>query len=405
MIYSFSFKNYCSFAEKVTVSFEEIRKGVETNNNMFINTPLGTRLSKIMIVIGSNASGKTNALKALAFVAWYVRNSFSQLVGEKTDIPTDSFLFNEKQNDVSEFELVFEQNKNVYKYILHLCRTHVVKEELYRKEETNFFNYLFKRNWNPQIEASDIVVQNLNLKPEILKKILRKNVSLVAAAVAIKNEDLLGIAEYFERIVCNVRRKGKIWNPATLGESGLSEATKTYAQNEELFNKVKEFLRNSDLGLDSVSIDSTLLGIDGKKSYLPFGLHKVDDKEYKLDMNYESSGTKNIFVLLSLLLPVIEKGGIAVIDELEVDLHPHALPKIIELFVNPAINPNNSQLFFTSHSMDILNYLEKEQVILVEKDSRCRSSLFRLDELKGVRRDDNIYAKYMSGAYGGVPNF
>ncbi len=194
MIYSFSFKNYCSFAEKVTVSFEEIRKGVETNNNMFINTPLGTRLSKIMIVIGSNASGKTNALKALAFVAWFVRNSFSQLEGEKTDIPTDSFLFNENKNDVSEFELVFEQNKNVYKYILHLCRTHVVKEELYRKEETNFLNYLFKRNWNPQIEASDIVVQNLNLKPEILKEILRKNVSLIAAAVAIKNEDLLGIA-------------------------------------------------------------------------------------------------------------------------------------------------------------------------------------------------------------------
>ena len=41
---------------------------------------------------------------------------------------------------------------------------------------------------------------------------------------------------------------------------------------------------------------------------------------------------------------------------------------------------------------------------LVEKNKECKSEVYRLDELKGVRRDDNIYAKYMAGAYGAVPN-
>ncbi len=133
-------------------------------------------------------------------------------------------------------------------------------------------------------------------------------------------------------------------------------------------------------------------------------MHKVNEKQYKLPLAFESSGTKNMFVLLHFLLPAIEHGGVAVIDELEIDLHPHALPQIIELFANPATNPNNSQLLFTSHSLEILNHLEKEQVVLVEKKQECKSELYRLDDLKGVRRDDNIYAKYMAGAYGAVPN-
>jgi hypothetical protein len=111
-----------------------------------------------------------------------------------------------------------------------------------------------------------------------------------------------------------------------------------------------------------------------------------------------------MFVLLHFLLPAIEQGGLAVIDELEIDLHPHAVPQIIELFANLATNPKNSQLLFTSHSLEVLNHLEKEQIVLVEKKQECKSELYRLDDLKGVRRDDNIYAKYMAGAYGAVPN-
>ena len=163
-----------------------------------------------------------------------------------------------------------------------------------------------------------------------------------------------------------------------------------------------------DLGLDDVSLEEaemrdTKTG-EAKKIYLPYGVHKVGDKRYSLPFAFESSGTKNMFVLLHFLLPAIEQGGVAVIDELEIDLHPHALPQIIELFANRSTNPNNSQVLFTSHSLEILNHLEKEQVILVEKKDGARSELYRLDDLKGIRRDDNIYAKYMAGTYGAVPN-
>ena len=280
MIYSFTFKNFCSFADNATILFEDIRKGVETRSNMFYDTPAGDRLNKVMIVIGPNASGKTSALKALAFLSWFVRNSFVGLEGEKEPIPVDNFAFSDDKESISEFELVFDHKDVVYKYILHLCRTHVVKEELYRKEDTRHFNYLFKRNWNPQAESSDIV-QRINLKTEILKEILRKNVSLIAASVAIKNDFLTDIAGFWEKIISNVNRMGKSWDTSSLGERGLFEATEAYNKNQNLFVKVVQFLKDIDLGLEGVLIEegearNPKTG-EAKKVYLPYGVHKVKD--------------------------------------------------------------------------------------------------------------------------------
>ena len=231
---------------------------------------------------------------------------------------------------------------------------------------------------------------------------------MISTSVAIKDDLLIDIAGYFNKIMCNVHRIGKYWETSSLGDQLLSGATKVYKQDDNLFKKAEAFLRGFDLGLDGIAIeevaDTRANSVKSEKILLPFGLHKVNEKNYRLPMYFESNGTKNMYVLLQFLLPVIETGGIAVIDELEIDLHPHALPKIIELFTSPTINSKNSQLLFTSHSLEILNHLEKEQIILVEKQKDCRSELYRLDELKGIRREDNFYAKYMAGTYGAVPN-
>ena len=36
--------------------------------------------------------------------------------------------------------------------------------------------------------------------------------------------------------------------------------------------------------------------------------------------------------------------------------------------------------------------------------NRSGSDIWRLDTMQGVRRDDNLYAKYNAGAYGVVPD-
>jgi len=95
---------------------------------------------------------------------------------------------------------------------------------------------------------------------------------------------------------------------------------------------------------------------------------------------------------------------LAVIDEFENDLHPLMLEPILDLFANPETNPLAAQLIFSTHAIEVLNLVEKSQVMLVEKDEDCLSQAYRLDSIEGIRNDDNFYAKYMAGAYGAVPN-
>ena len=182
---------------------------------------------------------------------------------------------------------------------------------------------------------------------------------------------------FWDKIISNVNRVGKMWETSSLGEQGIYEAAKLYKKDIDLFGKVTKFLKDIDLGLDDVRIQETEEKNQFKersKYYIPYGIHQINNKQYELPFAFESSGTKNMFVLLGFLFPAIANGGVAVIDELELDLHPHALPRIVGLFADPSTNPKNSQLIFTSHSLEVLNYLRKNRLFLLKKEIIAEAS-------------------------------
>ena len=74
------------------------------------------------------------------------------------------------------------------------------------------------------------------------------------------------------------------------------------------------------------------------------------------------------------------------------------------MFASPVKNPNNSQLIFSTQNYSVMSKLDKQQITLVEKQKNGSSSTFRLDDISGIRTDENYYLKYLSGEYGGVPN-
>ena len=99
---------------------------------------------------------------------------------------------------------------------------------------------------------------------------------------------------------------------------------------------------------------------------------------------------------------ILAQGGVALIDELENDLHPHMVEPVLDLFANKSTNPHHAQIIFTCHTPEVLDLLHKAQVLFVEKTD-CESVAYRGDEIEGLRSDDNLRAKYMSGALGAVP--
>ena len=74
------------------------------------------------------------------------------------------------------------------------------------------------------------------------------------------------------------------------------------------------------------------------------------------------------------------------------------------MFASPVKNPNNAQLIFSTQNYSVMSKLDKQQITLVEKLKNGFSNTFRLDDINGIRTDENYYLKYLSGEYGGVPN-
>lgn len=361
-----------------------------------IPTTDNKKASKVMAIVGANGSGKTNILKSLAFIHWFIKDSFLNLKPDEA-IPVETHFLGDETP--TEFEIEFELNNYIWLYRLALTKQRVLHESLYRKEYR--FVYVFKRDWDEVSQNYEVKMKDeFDFSQKEARKV-RENASLIATA-----------AQYGQPLALMFVRLNVRTNLTMMGKYNFTDmeqlfsAAEFLAKHPETLEKLSGLLTQWDLGLSEVLIkEQTVTDKSGVKNtvYLPMGIHSIGENHYELMMWQESSGTRSAFVLLSKLLPILQTGGLVVIDELESDLHPHMVAAILDLFFSPESNPHHAQIVFSTHSHEVLNMLYKEQIIMVEKDIKLNTEAYRLADVSGIRVDDNIYAKYMAGAYGAVP--
>jgi hypothetical protein len=350
-----------------------------------------------MAVVGANGSGKTALLKPLVFLAWFLKSSFQA----PADAPIPVTPHFSARDEATEMTVEAEDSDGVlWRYVVRLTSERVLHEALYQ-QKVKGFSYVFVREWDAEARTYEVRQQGFGMAPAEARKV-RENASLVATAAQYGVPLALRLQSL--HVQSNVVAGGRLTFRA---ESDLPAAAKYFAGDETAREHMVALLKAWDLGLSDVDlqeISSQQAGQEAVKFWFPFGVHTDrQGRSQHLTFLEESSGTQSAFVLLSRLLPVLNRGGLAAIDEFENDLHPHMLEPILDLFANEQTNPHGAQILFTCHAMEVLNVLHKSQVMLVEKGSTCESTAWRMDDIKGLRNDDNFYAKYMAGAYGAVP--
>ncbi|MDP2947859.1 MAG: ATP-binding protein [Nanoarchaeota archaeon] len=403
MIHSFSCKNFYSFGNLTAVNFTVNDKA--PMNNGYFTTPSENRLSKVETVIGANASGKTNLLKVLPFLKWLIINSFN--INPIAALPVKTFAFGELKNKPTELSVDFEMEGNIYTYSFALDAKKIFFEELKVKNKSAkkiTSKKVFSRKWNNEIEKYEFDDTNFNL-PKEFEKLLRTNASIISTAIRLNHKESQDIANYWQKIETNVVEAGWVGDQLLPNASlQLVDALDFYSENKNdvLKKAAEKLLSRFDLGLESFDIEKEKkengFSIKDVKVAHSFG----GQTEY-LPLRYESSGTKQLLIILKTILLVLTNGGIAILDEFDVNLHPEMVLSLFDLFIQPETNPNNAQMIFSTHSHQILSKLDKYQIILTEKNKKGESESWRLDEMSGVRADDNYYTKYIAGAYGAVP--
>lgn len=396
MIKNISFSNFYSFYKEHVISFEISQKPSKSLYDINHNEE---RINKVVSIVGANGSGKTQLIRPLAFMSWFISSSYiSQKPLDEIPYKAHGLYINEK----TELSIIFILEEEEYKYSLVLKQNQVLKEYLYKKTSRSF-SYIFKRERDNVDDEFTYKQKGFDFTNRVARKV-KGNASIISAAYMNDSDVAKKFIQYFTNSFhSNITVSGR----DNYSENYLIDSARFFYENQTLNTKMNKIICELDLGINSVKINEIEIPTaDDKlqKIYLPVGVHKDNKgRAFELPFFDESSGTKSLFVQLRRILPILEVGGIAIIDELDNDLHPHMLPILIELFKFKHTNPNNAQIIFTCHTPEILNILKKHQIYLVEKEN-LQSEAWRLDEINGLRSDDNLYAKYYAGSLGATPN-
>jgi len=169
-----------------------------------------------------------------------------------------------------------------------------------------------------------------------------------------------------------------------------------YEQSTDLSNSALQNLTRLDVGIENILFEKTAEG--------PLMIFKHQGQDLLLPLVYQSHGTQQFLKFYPIIHSVLERSGVAIIDELDTAIHPMILPEILNWFYSKTQNTKNSQIWITAQNPTLLEELTKEEIFFCEKDYLGETTIYGLKDIDKVRRDDNYYKKYLSGIYGAVPH-
>ena len=116
-----------------------------------------------------------------------------------------------------------------------------------------------------------------------------------------------------------------------------------------------------------------------------------------------SGGTHRLLRLVPSIVRVLTKGGILVVDDIDLRLHPNLLASLFGIFMHRDTNPHRAQLVATMHHVGLLPMLLRNGVAIrfVER-SPDGSTTLRNGDIPGDC-NDGLVDHYLAGHYGAVP--
>ena len=403
MIKTFKVRNFYSIKDEQTISFAITRKDHKDDSSF--RTSLGSLLNNTVAVLGHNASGKTNLLKALSFCVWFVKNSYTLLADGKS--PIMGVLPHKLSKDnLSRFELIFENNGREFQYKIYLSKEMVHYEFLGEKKQRGYsVVYEIKRTQN----CDSFLHFNLPAltKGDKDRFAMRKNISLFSFLQNTGHLPKFGLP-YLVRCDSNLGLFGRDESDSSTLFLKLRMAFDSNLSRRE---KIIKFIKKLDCGItDFIDKEDYIVfahknnPTDVRRVKNIFFKHATNNAEFELDFFNESNGTQRILCLLDRIFDSLEKGKLLVWDEIDASIHPLVVREIIKLFSNSDYNKTNAQIIFSTHAPLLLNDRNKTQIILVERNNKLASEVYRLDDVEGIRNDDNFCNKYLAGSYGAIGN-
>jgi len=408
MIQEIKIKNFLSFKDEVTFSFEATKDKFAEEYQVVEVVP-GVRLLRFAMVYGANASGKTNLLIAFKFLRDFWRKQASNVEERTGVIP---FLFDRvTPTEPSRFELVFYVGGIKHHYLLELDENQVSLEKLcYYKsvQPTMLFVRKFKDGKSDITYNPSVIKLSMTEKEKISLECL-KNMSFFAALgkVNVNLPELYAVRDWM------VSHFEKMIDP-TLSLTESAEAQ--LSEDVSLKNYLVDYFKNTNFDISNIEttvtevssannpFNSIISKITIKQYHTSFEhlvKNEQENEKYNLPISLESYGTRRIFGLATAIYNIQKKNGFLLVDEIEASLHPKFLEKLLFEYFK---NKSQSQMLVTIHDdslLDLVNDLiRKDSIWFTEKKASGTSDLYRLTDFRGLNRLSSIRSAYRLGRFG-----
>lgn len=425
MIQEIKIKNFRSFKDEVTFSFEASNdKFAEDSQVVQINE--NTRLLRFAIVYGYNASGKSNLLDVFEFLYdfWFYKP-------KDMDVKTGTIPFKLDKSSPTEptkIELVFYVEDTKYSYLLELDEHQVYLEKLsyYKSVQPT---KLFERRLENGQSVIDFNLKISNIVKEKITVECLKNMSFFAA----RKQANASIPEIDAAMAWMTNKVHQTISPST---NLTKYAQRMTSKDNELIAYILDFLREADFNITNFKTDAInqpypeevvemVLGSDKlseeekeiikqvpfKKDFRTDFEHTVENERgvesYILTSGYgeESRGTLRTLGIETALYSIMKENAFVAIDEIETSFHPKLLEKILFEYLR---THSRSQLLVTTHNDGLLDLVDdlirKDSVWFTEKKKSGVTDLYKLTDFRGVNRLSSIREAYRNKRFGATMN-
>jgi len=422
MLIDFAVTNYRSFRDRQVLSLVASNRDKTLPDNLIeLDLPglKNTKLVKSVAVYGANASGKSNLIKAMEFMRDFVEKSASELrPGEETGVEPFG-LDPQKEQEPSEFEVIFIHEGVRYQYGFALDKKRVHEEWLIaypqgqpqRWFERKYITESGKYDWHRGAKYKK--------DWENLKEKTRENALFLSIAAQFNHEQLTPVQQWFADYLFVI-------DFSSLDTDLLVRDTIRIMQEEESFYKlVNSAIISADLGITAVDVrkmipeDISLSGQFSKEGRemimrglsemditLAFFTHRSRDCEGGIPFRQdeESAGTLKYFSLLGPWFYTMVYGYTTCIDEIAAQMHPSLVRMLIEMMHLPSENLGKSQIVLTTHDTTMLDtdLFRRDQIWFTEKNDEGATVLYPLTDYK-PRPDEALQKGYLAGRYGAIP--
>lgn len=396
MLFQISIENFFSIAERQTRTLGVPNNAPDLPCFISPHSENDTRLPTVVGIFGPNASGKSTALRAIVSTALFGIYSFdwsSNVLGSLFQPYRQKAWLKKPTIIIVEFESRLNTDSPLarFRYEIHISNEpnnfldkKISYESLSYAPKGKFRN-LFERNDQSFKFGNDFDISDNDPR----KDSIRPNASTLSSLAKLNHQVSIHLCQLIGAIQTNIVGFDRVQQPQTQWLS-------VYANDKKCLDNLNKELRRFDVGLEYMIVEKGEQGLFAK-----FKHTGLDDFIFFAE---ESAGTRRFIEIFLRLHYALEQGSVAIIDEIDTDLHPLLLPELLRWFSNAERNPKGAQLFFTAHNPSLLDDLEKEQIFFTEKPCGKATQIYSARDIKGLRREPSLMKKYLAGELGAVPH-